>query len=130
MPSGITKYYSESNTNVLVNAVLARLGNYDRQWTAPTFHYPAGDIFTLTWNTNLHLTEYHPTEPIGAYRASVASDTANYRNYCGAFWMPKMGNTNKVPSSNGTSTAAHLGWMLHERSRCILSSCPPILVWT
>jgi hypothetical protein len=103
MPSGITKYYSESNTNVLVNAVLARLGNYDRQWTAPTFHYPAGDIFTLTWNTNLHLTEYHPTEPIGAYRASVASDTANYRNYCGAFWMPKMGNTNKVPSSNGTS---------------------------
>lgn len=103
MPSGINKYYGESNTNVLSNFLIARLGNYDRQWTAPTYHYPAGDIFTLTWNTNLVMTEYHPTEPIGEYRASVAGDTANYKNYCNAFWMPTMGNTSKVPTSNGNS---------------------------
>lgn len=114
MPSGINKYYGESQTDVLKNFLLARLGNYDRQWTAPTYHYPGGDIFTLTWNTNLVMTEYHPTEPIGAYRESVASDTANYMNYCNAFWMEGMGNTDQVPTSTG-STHGGAPWASDDR---------------
>ncbi|NIA30474.1 MAG: hypothetical protein GWP06_11260, partial [Actinobacteria bacterium] len=101
MPSGIGKYYGESQTDVLKNRHLVRLGNFARQWTAPVFHYPAGDIFTLTWNSSIFMTEYSPTEKIGAYRASVASDTVNYPYYCDAFWMQSMGNTNMTPTSNG-----------------------------
>ncbi|MDZ7332886.1 MAG: hypothetical protein ONB31_12985 [candidate division KSB1 bacterium] len=108
MPSGINKYYSESKTDVLKNFLIVRMGNFERQWNTPTFHYPSGDIFTLTWNTNLIMTEYHPTEPIGEYRKSVASDTANYRNYCNAFWMASMGNTDKKPTSTGNAKGAAL----------------------
>jgi len=110
MPSGINKYYGESQTDVLKNFVIARLGNYERTWSTPTFHYPAGDIFTLTWNTNLMMTEYHPTELIGAYRKTVASDTANYRNYCNAFWMASMGNTTATPTANGDAVRGGAQW--------------------
>jgi len=102
MPSSVGKYYGESETNVLKNRHLIRVGNFDRQWTAPVFYYPAGDIFTLTWNSSIFMTEYSPTEPIGAYRESVASDTVNYPYYCDAFWMESMGNTDKTPTTNGS----------------------------
>ena len=101
MPSGINKYYGESHTLVLKNSHLIRVGNFDRQWTCPTYHYPAGDIFTLTWNSSIFMTEYSPTEEIGAYRASVASDMENCKNYCDAFWMESMGNTTLAPTSTG-----------------------------
>lgn len=116
MPSGINKYYGESNTNVLSNFLIIRMGNYERQWNTPTFHYPAGDIFTLTWNTNLMMTEYSPTEPIGAYRKTVASDTFNYKNYCNAFWMPTMKNSTKAVTSNGTAQGG-APWLNNDRTQ-------------
>lgn len=103
MPSGIGKNTEskESNTDVLKNKLLVRIGNMDRAWTSPTMHYPAGDIFTLTWSSGIFMTEYSPTEEIGAYRESIASDVDNYKNYCDAFWMPDMGNTDKAVTSTG-----------------------------
>ncbi len=115
MPSGINKYYSESKTDVTKNFLIIRMGNYERQWNTPTFHYPAGDIFTMTWNTNLMMTEYSPTEQIGAYRKAIAGDTANYRNYCNAFWMASMGNSTKAPSSNG-DTHGGTPWLNNDRT--------------
>ncbi len=101
MPSSVGKYYGESETNVLKNRHLIRMGNFDRKWTAPTFHYPGGDIFTLTWNQSIFMTEYSPTEPIGEYRVSVASDTANAKWYADAFWMSSMYNADSAKFTNG-----------------------------
>ena len=36
MPSGITKYYSESATDVTRCFLLMRCGNFERQWTTPS----------------------------------------------------------------------------------------------
>ncbi len=113
MPTAISKYYSESNTNILVNMRLMRMGNFDRQWYTPTQHYPGGDIFTLTWNQDFFMTEYSNTDSIGKYRGANNKDPRDVF-YADAFWMPTMYKANEGKATNG-NTQGGVAWATTDR---------------
>ena len=61
LPEGTTPYYGEATTAATLGVrTFFRMGNFDRSWTTPGTHWPAGFPITPYWNKDGWVLVYDP----------------------------------------------------------------------
>jgi len=61
LPEGTTPYYGEATTvATLGQRTFFRMGNFDRAWSTPATHFPAGFPITPYWNKDAWVLVYEP----------------------------------------------------------------------
>ncbi len=115
MPMSTGVYYSEiaNNPNRLWD--LVRMGNFDRQWSAPTAMWPGGYPFSYFWNQDLQAVEYSPNiNPTKQLSSDSNYATMIYTARIDSLWQATLGmhsytigpiwvNADGTPDPNGTN---------------------------
>jgi hypothetical protein len=115
MPMSTGVYYSEiaNNPNRLWD--LVRMGNFDRQWSAPTAMWPGGYPFSYYWNQDLQAVEYSPNiNPTKQLSSDSNYATMIYTTRIDSLWQATLGmhsytigpiwvNADGTPDPNGTN---------------------------
>ncbi|MDE3056757.1 MAG: hypothetical protein KGJ59_02200 [Bacteroidota bacterium] len=115
MPISTGVYYSEiaNNPNRLWD--LVRMGNFDRQWSAPTAMWPGGFPFSYYWNQDLQAVEHSPNiNPTKQLSSSENFATMIWTARIDSLWQATFGmksyvigpmwvNPDGTPDPNGTN---------------------------
>ncbi len=94
-PPCMGHYYGENPSNVAGGMfAFVRVGNWDRQWTAPTMMYPGWGDQHLPWGQNFRLTVYDPTGTINDLSWDGAANVpANRKYYMYTWYRDEMGGS-------------------------------------
>ncbi len=115
MPMSTGVYYSEITNNPNRLWDLVRMGNFDRQWSAPTAMWPGGYPFSYFWNQDLQAVEYSPNiNPTKQLSSSTDYATMIYTSTIDSLWQATLGmhsytigpiwvNPDGTPDPNGTN---------------------------
>ncbi len=115
MPISTGVYYSETPNNPARLWDLIRMGNFDRQWSAPTAMWPGGFPFSYYWNQDMQAVVYAPgINPSKQTSSSTDYATMIWTSTIDSLWQATLGmksyvigpiwvNPDGTPDVNGTN---------------------------
>ncbi len=92
MPMSTGVYYSETPNNPARLWDLVRMGNFDRQWSAPTAMWPGCFPFSYYWNQDMQAVAYAPNiNPTKQTSSSTNYATMIYTSRLDSLWQATFG---------------------------------------
>ena len=100
LPTNVDKSYRENAGNSADDYyMLIRVGNLDRQWTAPSMMYPGGENIHLPWEQQIQMVEYNPDPD---FNPTARGDDPMRGNYAYGFFLPGMVGADRSTFDAGT----------------------------
>jgi len=100
LPTNVDKSYRESGGDSPDDYyMLIRVGNLDRQWTAPSMTYPGGENIHLPWEQQIQMVEYNPDPTFNPY---ARGEDAMRGHYAYGFFLDGMAGAERSTFDAGT----------------------------